>query len=113
MGTLDQFYTMTGLKVNLHKSDIMLAGVSDVQSAQITQMTGMSINHHTVSYLGLPLSTSKISINQCLPLYEKITARLNCWTSRTLSQAGRLTLIKSVIFSMHVYWLEPLFYLIS
>lgn len=35
---------------------------------------------------------------------EKITSRIMHWSTRFLSCAGRLTLIKSVLFSIQVYW---------
>lgn len=37
-------------------------------------------------------------------LIEKITKRINCWTSKTLSYAVRLQLIHSVLFLLHTYW---------
>jgi hypothetical protein len=104
MNTLNHFYTMTGLKVNIQKSSISVAGVSVQQISQLVSISGLTLSLSTDSYLGLPLSSSKITTTQCLPLYQRITARMNLWTTRKLSQAGRLTLIKSIIFAMQVYW---------
>jgi hypothetical protein len=104
MNVLSQFYEMTGLKINIHKSEIIVAGVNNDQLHVISQATGLYPNPNTVSYLGMPLITSRITTNLCLPLYERITARLYSWTTLKLSQAGRLTLVKSVIFAMQVYW---------
>jgi hypothetical protein len=39
-----------------------------------------------------------------MPLVERITARIQLWTSSSLTYAGRLQLIKSVLFSIQVYW---------
>ena len=33
-----------------------------------------------VRYLGLPIITWKLSSKDCIPLIEKITARLSTWT---------------------------------
>ncbi|XP_019228498.1 PREDICTED: uncharacterized protein LOC109209643 [Nicotiana attenuata] len=57
-------------------------------------------------YLGVPLSAKKLNIHQCLPLVEKITERVNCWSARMLSYSGRLQLIKSVLFGIQTYWAQ-------
>ncbi|XP_019242197.1 PREDICTED: uncharacterized protein LOC109222281 [Nicotiana attenuata] len=54
-------------------------------------------------YLGVPLAPKKLSVHQCWPLVEKITAKISCWTSKLLSYAGRLQLIKAVMFGMQSY----------
>lgn len=102
--TLDIFYTMTGLKVNQQKSDMMTAGLSSSQVNDLCSKTGLRCSNDTLTYLGLPLCTARITTTQCMPMFARITARMNYWTSRTLSQAGRLTLIKSIVFSMQVYY---------
>ena len=48
--------------------------------------------------------TKRLSAADCTLLIEKITARINCWTSKLLSYAGRLQLIQSVLFSIQNYW---------
>ena len=48
--------------------------------------------------------TRRLSVGDCAVLIEKITARINSWTSRFLSYAGRLQLIQSVLFSIQNYW---------
>lgn len=104
MDSLDSFYCITGLSINLAKSELMISGVSNDTINQITNLTSITQNADSSMYLGIPLATSRISYAQCIPLYERLTARLAVWTNRLLSQAGRLTLINSVMFSMTVYW---------
>ena len=58
-------------------------------------------------YLGVPLSIRKLSISQCMPLVEKMIARLKCWSSKLLAYSGRLQLVKSVLFEMQIYWVFP------
>lgn len=43
-------------------------------------------------YLGVPLSTKRVSILQYQPLIDKIMERILNWTSRFLSYAGRTQL---------------------
>nr|XP_016513599.1 PREDICTED: uncharacterized protein LOC107830521 [Nicotiana tabacum] len=40
-------------------------------------------------YLGIPLDSKKLSVQQYLPLIAKITARVTCWLAKLLSYADR------------------------
>ena len=57
-----------------------------------------------VSYLGLPLMTQVMRQQDYLPLIEKIRGRIKTWTSRFLSYAGRLQMIKYVLMSIVNFW---------
>ena len=55
-------------------------------------------------YLGVPLVSTSLRSSDCNILIERIISRAKSWSSRFLSYAGRLQLIKSVLFSIQVYW---------
>ncbi|KAL2235579.1 UNVERIFIED_CONTAM: hypothetical protein Sindi_1290100, partial [Sesamum indicum] len=55
-------------------------------------------------YLGLPLLSSRLSISDCQPLLLKIDARINGWEGISLSYAGRIQIIKSILSAMSIYW---------
>ncbi|KAL0292744.1 UNVERIFIED_CONTAM: hypothetical protein Sangu_3250900 [Sesamum angustifolium] len=57
-----------------------------------------------VKYLGIPLTSSRLTIADCRPLIDKVDARLAGWNNQILSYAGRLQLIKSVLTTLHTYW---------
>lgn len=57
-------------------------------------------------YLGVPLSTKKLSVIQCQPLIRKILQRIDAWSTKFLSYAGRVQLIKSVLFGVQSYWCQ-------
>lgn len=44
-------------------------------------------------------------MDDCSPLLEKIRGKIQCWTARYLSFAGRLQLINSVIYSLAIFWM--------
>lgn len=67
-------------------------------------MLGITRGELPIRYLGVPLSSKRLSIIQCQPLLDKMVGRITSWTSRLLSYAGRLQLIKSVLFSIQIYW---------
>nr|GEW62149.1 hypothetical protein [Tanacetum cinerariifolium] len=58
----------------------------------------------SVKYLGVPLVSSRLVYRDCKELIEKVESRINDWKNKSLSKAGRLQLVQSVISSMHVYW---------
>lgn len=57
-----------------------------------------------VRFLGVPLISSKLSINDCMPLLERITKRINTWSTLLLSFSGRVQLTRAVLFSIQAYW---------
>ena len=54
--------------------------------------------------LGVPLISSKLQASDCNVLVERIIGRAKNWSCKYLSFAGRLQLIKSVLFYIQVYW---------
>ncbi|KAL0451184.1 UNVERIFIED_CONTAM: hypothetical protein Slati_1096500 [Sesamum latifolium] len=55
-------------------------------------------------YLGLPLISSWLTVNDCRPLLIKVDERLNGWGSLQLSYVARVQLLKSVIPALNIYW---------
>lgn len=64
----------------------------------------MNEGHLPFKYLGVPISSQKLSVMQCQPLVQKILQKINCWATKFLSCAGRVQLIKAVLFGIQVYW---------
>ncbi|GFY91496.1 hypothetical protein Acr_07g0016920 [Actinidia rufa] len=59
-------------------------------------------------YLGLPVSSTKLTIAQFQPFTDRISGHLNTWTSLKLSYAGRCELISSVLQGVECFWLASL-----
>ncbi|KAL0290999.1 UNVERIFIED_CONTAM: hypothetical protein Sradi_7037100 [Sesamum radiatum] len=54
---------------------------------------------------GLKLIRQRVRLSSPVrPLIDKVDARLAGWNNQTLSYAGRLQLIKSVLTTLHTYW---------
>ena len=70
----------------------------------ISSFYGISKGSFPAKFLGVPLTTKKLSKRDCQPLIERILSRINAWTTHFLSYAGRLQLIKSVLFAIQSYW---------
>ncbi|XP_021843570.2 uncharacterized protein [Spinacia oleracea] len=96
----------SGLQAYLHKSEVYIAGVPTDVVDQIVESLGIIKGSFPVKYLGVPLTTRKLSYTECKPLIEKTVARIKSWSARLLSYAGRLQLIKSVLFGIQLYWCQ-------
>lgn len=101
---VDEFGCTAGLKINPSKSHIFV-GVADEQlKSTILQNTGFTEGKLPVRYLGLPLISTRLKDADCAPIIEGVRKKLNRWSNRALSYAGRLQLINSVLFHIQVYW---------
>lgn len=69
-------------------------------------LLGMDQGTFPIRYLGVPLVFSKLSVHPYKPLIDTVLARIRSWTVRSLTYAGRLTLLKAVLRSLHVYWAQ-------
>ena len=90
MVELAKFETFSGLQVNKQKSAVFLAWVNDRVKATILSTTGFSLGSLLMKYLGVPLISTRLSHTDCQPLLNKIIVRIQLWTSRSISFAGRL-----------------------
>ncbi|KAL0293602.1 UNVERIFIED_CONTAM: hypothetical protein Sradi_6928600 [Sesamum radiatum] len=102
--TLNEFAALSGLKVNPAKSQIIFSRAVQQERQQILDYLGFQEGSLPVKYLGIPLTSSRLTIADCRPLIDKVDARLAGWNNQTLSYAGRLQLIKSVLTTLHTYW---------
>ncbi|KAG7600321.1 Reverse transcriptase zinc-binding domain [Arabidopsis suecica] len=103
--TLDDFAGWSGLNMNRDKTELFLAGVNEVETSTIAHY-GFSQASLPIRYLGLPLMCRKLKISEYAPLVEKVKKRFSSWAVKSLSFAGRLQLIASVITGLVVFWIS-------
>jgi hypothetical protein len=99
---LHDFGRATGLKVNYNKSCILPINVSDQRMEVLANTFGCVIGSLPFAYLGLPLGTTKPTIEDLTPLMSQIERRLNA-SARFLNYGGRLELVNSVLSSLTTY----------
>ncbi|XP_060190863.1 uncharacterized protein LOC132620187 [Lycium barbarum] len=68
-----------GLQENMSKSCVYFGGVASVDRQNKLQQLGFSEGELPFKYLGIPLTTGKLSLVQWIPLIEKIVARITSW----------------------------------
>lgn len=104
IASMDTFAKMSGLHVNPSKSFVFFCDCKDEVKQWFFQSFGFAGGTVPVKYLGVPFISSHLSIDHCMLLIERITARVNSWTSTLLSIAGRVHLTRTVLFSMQSFW---------
>ena len=57
-------------------------------------------------YLGVPLSSKRLSAAECEHLAAKITSKVRSWQARNLSYAARLQLVSSVLINITNFWCQ-------
>ena len=99
------FEAMSGLRINLNKSEILPVGsVDNVQDLAVE--LGCGIGSLPSSYLGLPLGANHKALGVWDTVEDRFRKRLTSWKSQYISKGGRLTLIQSTLSSLPIYCLS-------
>ncbi|XP_074291826.1 uncharacterized protein LOC141618631 [Silene latifolia] len=100
------FSSTSGLCLNKEKTEIYFNGVPDQIMADILQVSGFRKGTLPFKYLGIPISSKKLTNNEGRKLTDKITARIRSSGATHLFYAGRLTL-ELPMGGKDTYWSAP------
>lgn len=100
---LDDFASWSGLQINATKTELFTSGVEHSETIAIN-CYGFPTGQLPIRYLGLPLMSRKLKISEYAPLMTRITVSFQSWSAKMLSFAGRLQLLKTVIFGTVTFW---------
>ncbi|KAL0399880.1 UNVERIFIED_CONTAM: Retrovirus-related Pol polyprotein from type-2 retrotransposable element R2DM [Sesamum radiatum] len=106
MECLQEFRDVSGLAVNTSKSSIFTAGIHNDELHGILARTEFVRGAMPVRYLGIPLAAQRLSVSDYSPLVDQIAKSISKWAAKSLSYAGRLELIRSVIQGVECFWLQ-------
>ncbi|GKB04431.1 RNA-directed DNA polymerase, eukaryota, reverse transcriptase zinc-binding domain protein [Tanacetum coccineum] len=101
---LDEFGSVSGLFPSFPKSTVFFGNVRESSKAKILNVMPFSEGKLPVRYLSIPLLSKRLYVNDCSALVDKVKKRILDWKNKSLSFAGRLQLIFSVVGSLQVYW---------
>ena len=101
---LESYCEWSGQRINRNKSGLICSKmVPRDKKREIKFIVAMKKVQSNAKYLGSPLFHSTSRIKDFKFLQEKLEARLLGWRCKTLSWAGRATMIKSVAMAIPVY----------
>ena len=103
---LDQFASATGLQINYAKSTAVPIYMDEETIGDCISALGCRREGFPQTYLGLPLSNSKLRLSAFAPNIDKCDKYLAGWQASLLNQMGRATLINSVLDSQLIYAME-------
>lgn len=106
MDSMKKFGDTMGLKLNIAKSNIYLAGVNDRDSQGILELSRLIRGDYHFRYLGIPIFAESMKVIHYTPLLDKLRSFINGWNAKILSYTGRLELLKSVFQGVEAFWLS-------
>ncbi|XP_038885338.1 uncharacterized protein LOC120075757 [Benincasa hispida] len=94
---LIEFTGLSGLVANVGKSSMFVVGVESGEAEELAAYTGVYLGSLPVRYLGLPLLSGRLRAMDCVLLIQRIIARSRSWVAWSLSFAGRLQFVRSIL----------------
>ena len=104
---LQRYCSMSGQQVNIAKSQVIFGvDVHPRHRQWIKRALNMPEAQCPITYLGVPVGMKRLPISAFRPLLERIRTKLTAWKSRSLSFAGKISLVQTVLQSIPVYLLS-------
>ena len=104
---LDVFAMMSGLSLNCSKSCFILWSSRDHEwTRDIASSVGCRHSTCPFTYLSFLLGDNMNKCSAWKLVMDKIQSRLATWKAKILSRAGQLTLIKSVLNTLPIYYMS-------
>ena len=100
------FHLASGLQFNFHKSSLMGINTQAEWLQDAAKSLLCKTGHIPFTYLGLPIGGNLSRIQAWDPIIEKLSKKLATWKGKMLSIGGRITLIKSSISNLPLYYMS-------
>jgi hypothetical protein len=95
--------SMSGLKINYQKSEVMVVGASKEERSKIANILNCRKRTLPINYMGIPISDSKLFAANMIYVGLKVKERLPTWQGLLLSPGGKSILTKSSLSSLPNY----------
>lgn len=104
--SLIAFQIVSGLGVNFHKSALYGINVDNTWLSQAAESLLCRTGSLPFTYLGLPIGGNTTRMAAWDSIIKKMQSKLASWKGNLLSIGGRLTLIKSSLASLPLYFMS-------
>ncbi|XP_021985458.1 uncharacterized mitochondrial protein AtMg01250-like [Helianthus annuus] len=84
------FYLYSGLKINLHKSNLFGMGVEAGEINDMAKVVGCNMDIIPLTYLGIMVGANMNRISNWAPIMEVFDKRLSVWKAKAISIGGDL-----------------------
>jgi hypothetical protein len=99
---LQLFGDAFGLRTIVQKSNVLPVHCLEENMEVIQSLLPCGIQEFPCKYLGLPLSTKKLTKDQFQPIIDKIADQLPRWKADLMTKAGRVVQVQHVLTAMLV-----------
>ncbi|GKV38629.1 hypothetical protein SLEP1_g46518 [Rubroshorea leprosula] len=104
---LSEFARRSRLEINLGKSKLFVSPNIQGQLANsFSSACGIPLTHDLGIYLGVPIIHGRVKARNYKYILEKMQIKLAGWKQKSLSLAGRRTLVQSVTSSIPTYTMQ-------
>ena len=103
---LSCYKSVSGMKINYSKSELIPMGLSEVETNEFLYIFGCAVGKFPIKYLGVPLHYDKLRKEDIQPIVDKILKGIAGWRGKLLSYAARINLIKACLSSIPVHLLS-------
>jgi hypothetical protein len=100
---LDTFRQVSGLKMNLQKSENFPISSSGIDLDSILHEFPVAVKEFPCRHLGLPLHTRKLMKIDYVPLLDKVGGKLPEWKGKLMTKAARAQCVNSVLIEVVTY----------
>lgn len=102
------FKVAIGMQVNLQKSTLSLNNLRETHIQYLISLFPLPTKELSegLKYLGFLLKPNDYKKTDWKWMVGKLERRLQMWSNKWLSRAGRLVLVKSVLEAILVYWMS-------
>lgn len=100
---LDVYLNASGQLINEEKSSIFFFNTPEAMQRRIAHILRFQIGSLPVTYLGIPISVGRPHRDSWKNILDKFCVKVNHWTHRWLSFAGRVQLLKYVVQALPTY----------
>ncbi|GKB45218.1 RNA-directed DNA polymerase, eukaryota, reverse transcriptase zinc-binding domain protein [Tanacetum coccineum] len=99
---LQLFFLASGLKINIHKSNVYGVGVSSDEINDMSHVIGCEACFFPFVYLRLPIGGNMNHTVNWKKLLDRFHDKLSTWQVSLLSSGGRLTLLKLILGGLRI-----------